>query len=101
MDAQLLYQQDVTTINFEASVVERLNLPAGRIGVVLDHTYFYPTGGGQEHDTGCIGYPFVGTSPLPTPPLLPARSPGCFAISNRLVGLKVSRPVLPVNRLGG
>ena len=55
MDAQLLYQQDVTVLNFEAKVVERLNLTAGRIGVVLDRTYFYPTGGGQEHDTGSIG----------------------------------------------
>ncbi len=54
MDSQLLYQQDVTILEFEANVVERLTLPDGRIGVVLDRTYFYPTGGGQEHDTGTI-----------------------------------------------
>ncbi len=30
-------------------------LPDGRRGVALDHSYFYPTGGGQEHDNGEIG----------------------------------------------
>jgi alanyl-tRNA synthetase len=30
-------------------------LPDGRSGVILDRTYFYPTGGGQEHDTGTLG----------------------------------------------
>ncbi len=54
MDSQLLYQQDVNILEFEAEVVDRLSMPDGRTGVVLDHTYFYPTGGGQEHDTGMI-----------------------------------------------
>ena len=51
---QLLYLQDPLKFEFEASVVEKLTLPGGRHGVVLDRTYFYPTGGGQEHDTGQI-----------------------------------------------
>jgi alanyl-tRNA synthetase len=55
MDSQLLYQQDVTILEFEAEVVERISLPDGRIGIILDRSYFYPTGGGQEHDTGEIG----------------------------------------------
>ena len=55
MDSQLLYQQDSTRLVFEARVVEVLSLQDGRTGVVLDRTYFYPTGGGQEHDTGRIG----------------------------------------------
>ena len=55
MESQLLYQQDVTILEFETDVVERITLPDKRIGVILDHTYFYPTGGGQEHDTGTIG----------------------------------------------
>jgi alanyl-tRNA synthetase len=55
MNSQLLYQQDVTIHEFEAIVVERFILPDGRIGVILDRTYFYPTGGGQEHDSGEIG----------------------------------------------
>jgi alanyl-tRNA synthetase len=36
-------------------VLDTLDLPDNRLGVVLDRTYFYPTGGGQEHDTGRLG----------------------------------------------
>jgi alanyl-tRNA synthetase len=55
MNSQLLYQDDSLKLEFDASVVEILTLPDGRKGAVLDQTYFYPTGGGQEHDTGKIG----------------------------------------------
>jgi alanyl-tRNA synthetase len=55
VDSQLLYQQDVTTLEFEAEIMVRIMLPDGRLGVMLDRSYFYPTGGGQEHDTGQIG----------------------------------------------
>ncbi|MFZ2096055.1 MAG: DHHA1 domain-containing protein [Anaerolineales bacterium] len=55
MNSQLLYQEDVTINEFEAEVIERISLPDGRTGVILDHSYFYPTGGGQEHDTGLVG----------------------------------------------
>jgi alanyl-tRNA synthetase len=54
MDSQLLYQQDVSILEFDADVVDQFRLPDGRIGVILNHSYFYPTGGGQEHDTGFI-----------------------------------------------
>ena len=50
-----MYQQDVTILEFEAEVVDRINLDKGRIGILLNQSYFYPTGGGQEHDTGKIG----------------------------------------------
>jgi alanyl-tRNA synthetase len=55
MNSQLLYQQDSTILEFDTQVVELIALPDGRTGVILDRTYFYPTGGGQEHDTGELG----------------------------------------------
>ena len=55
MDEQLLYQQEPLRLEFEARVRERLALPGGRIGLILERSYFYPTGGGQEHDCGSIG----------------------------------------------
>jgi alanyl-tRNA synthetase len=55
MNPQLLYQEDATLLEFDADVIEVKKLSEGRLGVLLDHTYFYPTGGGQEHDTGRIG----------------------------------------------
>ena len=51
---QLLYQDDPSKLEFEATIQEKINLPNGRTGIILDHTYFYPTGGGQEHDTGYL-----------------------------------------------
>ncbi len=55
MNLQLSYQEDVTKLEFDSNVVEVLSLPEGREGIILDQTYFYPTGGGQEHDNGQIG----------------------------------------------
>ncbi len=51
----MLYQQDPFRLEFDANVLEILTLPDGRRGVLLDQTYFYPTGGGQEYDSGQIG----------------------------------------------
>ncbi len=55
MDSALLYQQDGSILEFEAQVVEERSLPGGKTAVLLDRSYFYPTGGGQEHDTGTLG----------------------------------------------
>ena len=55
INPQLLYQDDPLRLEFEAVVREQIHLPDGRLGLVLERTYFYPTGGGQEHDTGSIG----------------------------------------------
>src|SRR5512137_1411958 len=55
MSIRLPYLEDPATLEFEAEVIEKLTLPGGRIGVILDRSYFYPTGGGQEHDTGILG----------------------------------------------
>lgn len=54
-ESQLLHFDDPLCLEFDAQVVEILSLSDGRSGVVLDRTYFYPTGGGQEHDTGALG----------------------------------------------
>lgn len=40
-------------MSFEAAIVEHLQVH-DRPAAILDATYFYPTGGGQPHDTGTI-----------------------------------------------
>lgn len=52
---ELLYLRDAYLREFDATVIERRD-----DAVVLDRTAFYPTGGGQPHDTGTIhGIPVV------------------------------------------
>ncbi len=48
-----LYYDDAYTCNFEADIIERTEIE-GKTALVLSHTYFYPTGGGQPNDTGTI-----------------------------------------------
>jgi alanyl-tRNA synthetase len=55
MNAQLLYLEDPLKLEFETVVRAVRQLPGGRTGAVLEQTYFYPTGGGQEYDTGTLG----------------------------------------------
>ena len=50
-----LYFDNPFTLEFTAEVSEARPLEGGRFGLVLPRTYFYPTSGGQEHDTGSIG----------------------------------------------
>jgi alanyl-tRNA synthetase len=47
-----LYYTDAYLREFEASVIERSD---GGVRVYLDRTAFYPTSGGQPHDTGQLG----------------------------------------------
>jgi len=59
-----LYYSDSYRTTFEARIVECLTLndaPA----VVLDRTAFYPTGGGQPHDTGVLGLPPLTENGIP------------------------------------
>lgn len=55
MPTERAYLIDPHTLEFDAIITGRPVLPDGRRGLVLDKTYFYPTGGGQEHDAGTLG----------------------------------------------
>ncbi|MDN4606284.1 alanyl-tRNA editing protein [Sporosarcina highlanderae] len=48
------YYQDAYLKNFTAKIIHRGEDEKGRPYIVLDNTAFYPTGGGQPHDTGTI-----------------------------------------------
>jgi alanyl-tRNA synthetase len=50
-----LYFDAPLTLEFTAQVTESRPLDGGSFGLILPRTYFYPTSGGQEHDTGFIG----------------------------------------------
>lgn len=53
MSTQRLYYSDPYTIEFTAQVIEIVRTDNG-VAAVLDRTYFYPTSGGQPHDTGSL-----------------------------------------------
>jgi alanyl-tRNA synthetase len=48
------YYGDSYTTAFDASVTEMTD-SGGKPAAVLDETFFYPTSGGQPHDTGTLG----------------------------------------------
>jgi alanyl-tRNA synthetase len=54
MISERLYYTDSYTTSFEARIVEQTS-HQDQPAVVLDRTYFYPTSGGQPHDTGTLG----------------------------------------------
>ena len=45
------YYNDSYTVRFNAKIVDQVE-ENGRIALILDQTYFYPTSGGQSHDRG-------------------------------------------------
>lgn len=51
---QRLYFTESHLQKFTAKVIEQ-TIVSGKHAVVLDRTAFYPTGGGQPHDTGSLG----------------------------------------------
>ena len=55
MKTERAYLDNPGTLEFTAEIIERRVLSDGRLGIVLPKTFFFPTGGGQEHDTGTIG----------------------------------------------
>lgn len=50
-----LYYQDSRLLEFDARVIDLSERDDGAVAVTLDRTAFYPTGGGQPHDTGTLG----------------------------------------------
>lgn len=50
-----LYFDDALCLEFTAEITEILPGKDGKVSVVMPGTYFYPTSGGQDHDTGRIG----------------------------------------------
>ncbi len=53
MQSQKLYFNNPYQMEFTANVVHTVEND-GRIGLILDRTAFYPTGGGQPHDLGSL-----------------------------------------------
>jgi misacylated tRNA(Ala) deacylase len=51
----LLYLRDAYLRSFDAAVTAVRTDDDGVVSVALDRTAFYPTGGGQPHDTGTLG----------------------------------------------
>ncbi|QDQ00519.1 alanyl-tRNA editing protein [Lysinibacillus fusiformis] len=51
---ELLYYQDAMLRDFDATIARTGTEEDGRQYVVLSNTAFYPTGGGQPHDTGTL-----------------------------------------------
>lgn len=50
---QRSYYTDAYTTRFQADLIA-VTTHDGRPALALDHTYFYPTSGGQPHDTGTL-----------------------------------------------
>jgi len=55
MSTRRLYYTDSLVREFDATVTSVAPRADGRSDVVLDHTAFYPTSGGQPFDTGTLG----------------------------------------------
>ncbi|MHC8520281.1 alanine--tRNA ligase-related protein [Rossellomorea sp. H39__3] len=49
------YYEDAYRSAFTTTINEQAQDENGRWYVILEETCFYPTGGGQPHDTGMLG----------------------------------------------
>jgi alanyl-tRNA synthetase len=53
--SQPAYWAEPLRLEFEARITQKTSLGHNQFEVVLEKSYFYPTGGGQRHDTGTLG----------------------------------------------
>ena len=77
-----LYHQNSFLYNFTSRVLGVREV-AGRKAIELDRTAFYPTSGGQRHDTGWLELTDADGHPLPNLPK-PIHLPHDFTFVNRL-----------------
>jgi alanyl-tRNA synthetase len=54
MKVETNYIEDPLKLEFQGKILVQEAKSNGTFSVVLDQTFFYPTGGGQDHDTGFI-----------------------------------------------
>jgi alanyl-tRNA synthetase len=52
---QFAYLNDPLKLEFTARIIDKVKSKDDHCDVILEKTYFYPTGGGQAHDTGTLG----------------------------------------------
>jgi alanyl-tRNA synthetase len=55
MEEQQAYLNDPLVFEFQADIVQKTGLADDQFEIILQKTYFYPTGGGQSHDIGFLG----------------------------------------------
>lgn len=54
MNKQQRYLEDPDCLEFDSTIRQQWQLEDGRTALSLNESYFYPTGGGQEHDQGTL-----------------------------------------------